>query len=228
MPVLLPSIAPGYNCLLYIALEPPGLSHRLHDVSRGNLPVLQRPSVVRYAQTVLANRREEQKCRFCDLELPDWRPSMTPQACKPVTPYMRVSFGGKTYKVAVAPGPEGAKQFELEIRKLLRLPETQEFDVIFHCKAPGSGGSRFARGSAPASRCVLGIIIRKQQLHKMHTLACRRARTRPPKRVLGCTIRIWLQLNFSACVASARAASQRTAVHDVNMPALMILAATCR
>lgn len=86
-----------------------------------------------------AGKKEEQKCRFCEQQLPDWRPAMTPQACKPVTPYMRVSFGGKTYKVAVAPGAEGAKQFEVEIRKLLKLPESQEFDVIFHCKAPGSG-----------------------------------------------------------------------------------------
>lgn len=190
--------------------------------------MLQRPSVVRYAQTALANCREEQKCRFCDLELPDWRPSMTPQACKPVTPYMRVSFGGKTYKVAVAPGPEGAKQFEVEIRKLLRLPETQEFDVIFHCKAPGSGGSRFARGSAPASRCGLGNFIRQQQPQKMHPFACHCARTVLPKGVLGCTIRIWLQLYSSACGASARAASQRIAVHDVNIQALMINAANCR
>lgn len=52
---------------------------------------------------------------------------------------MRVSFNGKTYKVPVKPGDEGAREFENEIRKLLRLPEEQEFDVIFHCKAPVTG-----------------------------------------------------------------------------------------
>ena len=61
---------------------------------------------------------------------------MTPKECRHVKPYMRVSFGGKTYKVQVEPGEDGAKHFEREIRRLLTLPEEQEFDVIFHCKAP--------------------------------------------------------------------------------------------
>ncbi|KIZ03111.1 hypothetical protein MNEG_4852 [Monoraphidium neglectum] len=52
---------------------------------------------------------------------------------------MRVSFNGKTYKVQVQPGPEGAAAFERQIRSLLQLPETIEFDVIFHCRAPGTG-----------------------------------------------------------------------------------------
>lgn len=64
---------------------------------------------------------------------------MTPKDARVVTPYMRVSFGGKTYKVQVQPGEDGAKAFEREIRRLLNLPEDQEFDVIFHCKAPGTG-----------------------------------------------------------------------------------------
>jgi hypothetical protein len=55
------------------------------------------------------------------------------------TPYMRVSFNGRTHKVQVKPGSEGAKAFENEIRKMLQLPEEQEFDVIFHCRAPGTG-----------------------------------------------------------------------------------------
>ncbi len=40
----------------------------------------------------------------------------------------------------VKPGPEGAAEFSQQIRKLLQLPEDQEFDVIFHCRAPGTGG----------------------------------------------------------------------------------------
>jgi hypothetical protein len=58
---------------------------------------------------------------------------------------MRVSFNGKTYKVQVQPGPEGAAAFERQIRSLLQLPETIEFDVIFHCRAPGTGASRGQR-----------------------------------------------------------------------------------
>eukprot|EP00879_Flechtneria_rotunda_P004826 GHRR01005099.1.p3 GENE.GHRR01005099.1~~GHRR01005099.1.p3 ORF type:complete len:131 (+),score=39.63 GHRR01005099.1:428-820(+) len=58
---------------------------------------------------------------------------------KVVTPFMRVSFNGKTHKVQVTPGEDGAKEFEQQIRKMLQLPEDQEFDVIFHCRAPGTG-----------------------------------------------------------------------------------------
>jgi hypothetical protein len=85
--------------------------------------------------------REEKHCRFCNTVLPDWRPAMTPDGRKPVTPFMRVSYGGKSYKVRVGPGPEGLKGFEQEVRRLLKLPEEQEFDVIFHCRAPVSGNS---------------------------------------------------------------------------------------
>jgi len=52
---------------------------------------------------------------------------------------MRVSFNGRTHKVQVKPGQDGAKEFENQIRRLLQLPEDQEFDVIFHCRAPGTG-----------------------------------------------------------------------------------------
>eukprot|EP00878_Enallax_costatus_P001932 GHUV01002095.1.p1 GENE.GHUV01002095.1~~GHUV01002095.1.p1 ORF type:complete len:205 (+),score=47.12 GHUV01002095.1:95-709(+) len=85
-----------------------------------------------------AGKSEEKKCRFCDSILDDWKPHLM-AGSKVSTPYMRVSFNGGTHKVQVQPGPEGAKAFEKEIRDMLQLPEEQEFDVIFHCRAPGSG-----------------------------------------------------------------------------------------
>ncbi|KAF8067382.1 hypothetical protein HT031_002430 [Scenedesmus sp. PABB004] len=84
-----------------------------------------------------AGRQEETSCRFCATPLADWRPHMSSGA--KVAPYMRVSFNGKTHKVQVKPGPEGAKEFEVQIRRMLGLPEDQDFDVIFHCRAPGTG-----------------------------------------------------------------------------------------
>jgi hypothetical protein len=48
---------------------------------------------------------------------------------KQSTPYMRVSFNGRTHKVPVKPGEQGQKEFAVAIRKLLNLPEEQEFDV---------------------------------------------------------------------------------------------------
>ncbi|KAF6253886.1 hypothetical protein COO60DRAFT_373109 [Scenedesmus sp. NREL 46B-D3] len=84
-----------------------------------------------------AGRSEEKTCRFCGSVLQDWKPHMSSGA--KVAPYMRVSFNGKTHKVQVQPGEEGAKEFEQQIRHMLALPEDQEFDVIFHCRAPGTG-----------------------------------------------------------------------------------------
>jgi hypothetical protein len=83
---------------------------------------------------------EEKTCRFCGTVLQDWKPHMS--SGSKVAPYMRVSFNGKTHKVQVKPGDDGAKEFEQQIRRMLALPEDQEFDVIFHCRAPGTGGTQ--------------------------------------------------------------------------------------
>lgn len=85
-----------------------------------------------------AGRSEETSCRFCGSTLADWRPHMTGGA-RVATPYMRVSFNGRTHKVPVRPGEDGAREFENTIRSLLQLPPDQEFDVIFHCRAPNTG-----------------------------------------------------------------------------------------
>lgn len=71
---------------------------------------------------------EERHCRFCQTVLPDWKDRMH-AGNKQSTPYMRVSFNGKTHKVPVKPGEEGQAEFAAAIRKLLTLPEEQEFDV---------------------------------------------------------------------------------------------------
>jgi hypothetical protein len=71
---------------------------------------------------------EERHCRFCNESLPDWKEKMH-AGSKQSTPYMRVSFNGRTHKVPVKPGEQGQKEFSVAIRKLLNLPEEQEFDV---------------------------------------------------------------------------------------------------
>ena len=85
---------------------------------------------------------------------------------------MRVSFNGKTHKVQVKPGEEGAKDFEQQISNMLALPEDQDFDVIFHCRAPGTGAARLlqelqaaptavstAAAAAAAAICTAGIVV---------------------------------------------------------------------
>lgn len=78
--------------------------------------------------SLLCYRSEERHCRFCHELLPDWKEKMH-AGNKQSTPYMRVSFNGKTHKVPVKPGDQGQKEFAAAIRKLLNLPEEQEFDV---------------------------------------------------------------------------------------------------
>jgi hypothetical protein len=89
-----------------------------------------------------ATADEETTCRFCHEVLADWKNVMTESTgSRVVTPYMRISFNGRTHKVAVRPGHEGSEDFQREIKRLLQLPEDQQFDVIFHCRAPGTGKS---------------------------------------------------------------------------------------
>ncbi|MEW5314811.1 MAG: hypothetical protein WDW38_006280 [Sanguina aurantia] len=53
--------------------------------------------------------------------------------------FMRISYGGESYKIRVRSGTEGMQQFVLDCRKLLNIPPDQPFDVHFHCKEPTTG-----------------------------------------------------------------------------------------
>eukprot|EP00882_Tetradesmus_deserticola_P003050 GHRQ01003238.1.p1 GENE.GHRQ01003238.1~~GHRQ01003238.1.p1 ORF type:complete len:189 (+),score=33.77 GHRQ01003238.1:135-701(+) len=108
-----------------------------------------------------AGRREEKMCRFCGSALQDWKPHMSSGA--KVAPYMRVSFNGKTHKVQVQPGEDGAKEFEQQIRRMLTLPDDQEFDVIFHCRAPGTGASSTVQPAAGVPADVPVLAATQQQ-----------------------------------------------------------------
>lgn len=52
----------------------------------------------------------------------------------PPPAFMRISYGGESYKIRVRSGAEGMAQFVLDCRKLLNIPPDQPFDVHFHCK----------------------------------------------------------------------------------------------
>jgi hypothetical protein len=126
-------------------------------------------------------RSEERVCRFCHTELRDWKPVMTEAAgAKVVTPYMRVSFNGKTYKVQVQPGPEGAAAFEKQIRSLLQLPEGLEFDVIFHCRAPGTGEAQRGAGRGTGRERRPRRRRRPQQQQAQAAEPCSRGLASPP------------------------------------------------
>eukprot|EP00882_Tetradesmus_deserticola_P014830 GHRQ01015780.1.p2 GENE.GHRQ01015780.1~~GHRQ01015780.1.p2 ORF type:complete len:143 (+),score=56.29 GHRQ01015780.1:551-979(+) len=103
-------------------------------------------------------------CRFCGSALQDWKPHMSSGA--KVAPYMRVSFNGKTHKVQVQPGEDGAKEFEQQIRRMLTLPDDQEFDVIFHCRAPGTGDKLQLQGL-----CAFDAAVHCASMTTWHTSA---------------------------------------------------------
>lgn len=86
-----------------------------------------------------AGRNEEDRCRFCQAQLPDWKTSLTPNNVKPVVPVMAIKFEGKTYKLKVKPGPEGLREFQQQVRELLGFDITDEFDVTFECQIPHTG-----------------------------------------------------------------------------------------
>lgn len=106
-----------------------------------------------------AGRAEEKRCRFCAQPLPDWRPHLLPPGSVPAAPpssptaagtsaaaaapaLMRINYGGRSYRLPVEPGPEGAAKFQLDVRALLGLDAGVVFDVVFHCRLPAPPGSK--------------------------------------------------------------------------------------
>ncbi|KAL6761802.1 zygote specific protein [Haematococcus lacustris] len=82
-------------------------------------------------QLQAAGKMEEETCRFCMQQLPDWRSSLTPVALKPVAPMMAINFEGRTYKLRVRPGPEGLRHFKEQARNLLGVDVTEQYEVSF-------------------------------------------------------------------------------------------------
>lgn len=65
---------------------------------------------------------------------------------------MAIKFEGKVYKLRVHPGPEGLMKFKDQVRELLGVDITMDFDVSFECQVcvPCLKG-------AAAARLVLGM-----------------------------------------------------------------------
>lgn len=83
---------------------------------------------------------EERQCRFCKVELPDWRDAHAnmPKA----TPIMTVVHNGVTHQVTVEPGPNGQERFQATIRKIFNLGESDAIQLTFGCRVPGAGENR--------------------------------------------------------------------------------------
>lgn len=57
----------------------------------------------------------------------------------PVDPIMVVTLGTSVHRIRVKPGSDGMREFQQQIRALFQIPDSQEFEVSFKCKAPNSG-----------------------------------------------------------------------------------------
>ncbi|GLI60308.1 hypothetical protein VaNZ11_002424 [Volvox africanus] len=92
-----------------------------------------------------AGREEERYCRFCKLELPDWRDILTPKV-PAAPPVMAIVYDGKVVRLQVKPGREGQLEFQRHVRRAFNLGDDVELDCVFDCRAPGTGEKIKLRG----------------------------------------------------------------------------------
>ncbi|GBF95979.1 hypothetical protein Rsub_08102 [Raphidocelis subcapitata] len=101
-----------------------------------------------------AGREEETTCRFCRGPYGDWRDALgAPEpGLEPAAPVMALSVRGRVHKLRVSPGPEGRRQFQSEVRRLLgrggegggegaggEADAGPDVDVVFEIKVPATG-----------------------------------------------------------------------------------------
>ncbi|KAI8465739.1 MAG: hypothetical protein J3K34DRAFT_525116 [Monoraphidium minutum] len=117
-----------------------------------------------------AGRAEERRCRFCGEGYGDWRealgenPGPAGLGLECITPIMAVCVKGRTHKLRVWPGPEGKALFKEQVRELLGLSPSSEFEVVFECKVPRSGEKVQLKGFAAfeaAAHCAAASAARR-------------------------------------------------------------------
>lgn len=80
--------------------------------------------------------KEENTCRFCQQEFPDWRDSLMSMHLKRITHVvMRVSWGEVVHDITVK--IDDYKDFEKQARVLFDIPHDQAFDMSYTCQVPG-------------------------------------------------------------------------------------------
>lgn len=115
----------------------------------------------------LALRREEQQCRFCGAQLPDWKARMTPANVTPCrTAVMAVVLNGQEHRITVEPGDVGRRQFETEIRRLFSLSQEDELEFTFDCQAPGEGAYSSSPGTLSFSKPCARVRTLRARCHE--------------------------------------------------------------
>ncbi|KAG2489098.1 hypothetical protein HYH03_012324 [Edaphochlamys debaryana] len=83
-----------------------------------------------------SGKSEEKTCRFCNHELPDWKPTLLGEddedgAPKPLL--AAVVYNNVVYKIPILPGPEGKAAFKRQVNQLFGL-SNRMFEVAFEVK----------------------------------------------------------------------------------------------
>eukprot|EP00192_Tetraselmis_astigmatica_P019774 CAMPEP_0117669728 /NCGR_PEP_ID=MMETSP0804-20121206/12309_1 /TAXON_ID=1074897 /ORGANISM="Tetraselmis astigmatica, Strain CCMP880" /LENGTH=208 /DNA_ID=CAMNT_0005477849 /DNA_START=645 /DNA_END=1271 /DNA_ORIENTATION=- len=86
-----------------------------------------------------AGTREEQHCRFCDAQLPDWKVQGSSNLPARVTPVMTIVHNGIAANFHPEEGPEGLQHFKEQVMSLLGLSSNTEVRLIFECVEPFTG-----------------------------------------------------------------------------------------
>ena len=90
-------------------------------------------------------RSEERHCRFCNQELPDWRPALTPSALQPKPSVMSVRYKGVTHRIQYTPGPDGLEHFLSSLQRV-GIKVASASQVTFLCRSPDTGEEMALRG----------------------------------------------------------------------------------
>ncbi|BDA48669.1 hypothetical protein COCOBI_12-3510 [Coccomyxa sp. Obi] len=88
-----------------------------------------------------AGTSEETTCRFCNAQLPDWKPILTPSAeeVAKASPTMSVTFNGQVHHVTVKGGPNGYSDFIRDIQSIFGITTEHDMQLAFDCADPISG-----------------------------------------------------------------------------------------
>ncbi|KAK9831492.1 hypothetical protein WJX81_002044 [Elliptochloris bilobata] len=148
-----------------------------------------------------AGSREETRCRFCDGELPDWKPVLTPsgEEVAIASPTMSVTFNGNVHHVTVRGGPGGYEAFIGDIRRIFGITAEHDMQLAFDCADPVSGHLVKLNGAGAYQAAV----------HCATISAAKRLRGWSRRRIA---------LSQAAAAAAAAAANDQHALSPVDSP----------
>jgi hypothetical protein len=95
------------------------------------------PACLATWQAMRAGTDEETVCRFCNQDLPDWKPILAPPSLiKTHHPVFTVTIGGVSKRVSVPLGANAQPLFVQQLRTAFGIDPMKELDISFDCTLP--------------------------------------------------------------------------------------------